>query len=97
MSEYAAPLLWSFLPAQITAALLPTLSGLVPRLLPPAAPGTPGYARNFRLVITALVLGWLAYAFVTDRPDEKGGDWYDLLGVPVRVGDDGLKKAFRGL
>ncbi|KLT39069.1 DnaJ-domain-containing protein, partial [Cutaneotrichosporon oleaginosum] len=97
MSEYAAPLLWSFLPAQLTAALLPTLSGLAPRLLPPAPPGTPGYTRNFRRVITALVLGWLAYAFFTDRPDEKGGDWYDLLGVPVRVGEDGLKKAFRGL
>ncbi|BEJ16656.1 hypothetical protein CspHIS471_0600570 [Cutaneotrichosporon sp. HIS471] len=97
MSEYAAPLLWSFLPAQLTAALLPTLSGLAPGLLPPSPPGTPGYARNFRRVITALVLGWLAYAFITDRPDEKGGDWYDLLGVPVRVGEDGLKKAFRGL
>ncbi|WWD17878.1 hypothetical protein CI109_102322 [Kwoniella shandongensis] len=97
MSSLFTPLLWSFLPSQLTHTLLPYLSSYFPALLPAAPRNTSTYNRNYRLVFTGVVCVWLAYSFVTDEERTKGEDWYSLLGVDVGVDDDGLKRAFRSL
>ncbi|KAK8865933.1 hypothetical protein IAR55_001082 [Kwoniella newhampshirensis] len=97
MSSLFTPLLWSFLPSQLTHVLLPYLSSCVPALLPPSPRHTSTYVRNYRLVFTGVVCVWLAYSFFTDEDKIKGDDWYALLGVGRDVDDDGLRRAFRSL
>jgi hypothetical protein len=99
MAALLTPLLWSFLPPQITHAILPTLSSSLPHLLPPALRGSPGYARNYRLVSTAVVVIWLGWTIASplERAPASDTNWYDLLDVGRGADEDGLKKAFRTL
>lgn len=94
--SYLSPLLWAFLPPQLTQILLPFASQFLPFLFPPSAPGSQGYRRNYRLLFTTLVTLWLAYTFVTQSED-RGRSYYDVLGVGYGAGEGELKKAFRGL
>jgi hypothetical protein len=95
MSSYLTPLMWSFLPGKITEIILPTLSSTFPALLPPAQRGSDPWRANYRRVLTAVVVLALAYNFATQAAG--GMDWYDLLGVGPRAGDDELRRAFRQL
>jgi len=96
MSSYLSTLMWSFLPGRIAQTILPTLSSTFPRLLPPAPPGTEAWRHNYRRVLTAVVILALAYnSFSVMRAADV--DWYDLLGVGPRAGDDELRRAFRQL
>lgn len=94
--SYLSPILWAFLPPQLTQFLLPFASQLLPQILPPAAPGTSLYRRNYRLVFTALVTLWLGYTFVT-QTEHRERTYYDTLGVGYGAGEAELKKAFRAL
>lgn len=94
--SYLSPLLWAFLPPQLTQILLPYVSSTLPFLFPPSSPGTPGYRRNYRLLFTALVTLWLGYTFIT-QSEERSRSYYDVLGVSYGAGEAELKKAFRGL
>lgn len=95
MRSYITPLLWSFLPDKITTALLPRLSASFPQLLPPSPPGSDTWRRNYRNVLTAVVVLALGYNFASQASGER--DWYDLLGVGPRSGEDEMKKAYRKL
>ncbi|TXT11230.1 hypothetical protein VHUM_01981 [Vanrija humicola] len=99
MWDYLSPILWSLLPGQAVHAALPLLSSLAPALLPPAAPGSAAYTANYRRVLTAGVVAYLAYLFATDAATDGAsqGDWYAVLGVSTRATDDELRRAFRGL
>ncbi|KAL1410602.1 hypothetical protein Q8F55_004619 [Vanrija albida] len=96
MWTYLSPVLWSLLPGQAVHAALPVLCSLAPGLLPPAPPGTPAYARNYRRVLTAGILLYLAYALAT-ADTGAAGDWYATLGVSPLATDDELRRAFRSL
>ena len=90
------PLLFSFLPGQITHLLVPRISSALPQLLPPAPKGTPAYARNYRLVFTLVILLYVAYTF---RAEDSGSEeeWYSLLGLRRDADDDAIRRAFRSL
>ncbi|WVF70456.1 hypothetical protein IAT40_005246 [Kwoniella sp. CBS 6097] len=91
------PLLWSFLPPQITHIILPYLSSSLPSIFPPAAKGTLRYHQNYKLAFTGVICLYLAYTFVKDDGAGPRENWYALLGVPRDVDDDGLKRAYRSL
>ncbi|WVQ97459.1 hypothetical protein IAU59_004572 [Kwoniella sp. CBS 9459] len=91
------PLLWSFLPSQITHIALPYLSSSLPSIFPPAPKGTARYQKNYKLAFTGVICLYLAYTFVKDDGAGPGENWYALLGVPRDVDDDGLKRAYRSL
>lgn len=96
MSYILTSFLASFLPSQITTAILPYLSANLPSIFPPAPRGSPRYLHNYRLVFTGVICIWQAYSFL------KGGlgnddDWYRLLNVQVNADEDALKSAFRSL
>ena len=97
MAAVLSPLLWSFLPNQITHIVLPYLSNSLPQIFPPALKGSEGYARNFRIASTGIISGWLLYSFLSEGSSGNQDDWYEILGVGKDVDDDGLKKAFRTL
>lgn len=94
--SYLSPLLWAFLPPQLTQILLPYVSAFLPFLFPPSSPGSPQYRKNYRLLFTTLVTLWLGYTFVT-QSEERSRSYYDVLGVGYGAGEGELKKAFRGL
>ncbi|RSH90380.1 hypothetical protein EHS25_000985 [Saitozyma podzolica] len=96
MSAFA-PLLWALLPSQLTHLALPYLTSSLPSLFPPAARGSPLYARNFRWAFSGIVVGYLALSFVREGGDGAVEDWYALLGVNREADDETLRKAFRGL
>ncbi|AFR93945.2 chaperone protein DNAJ [Cryptococcus neoformans C23] len=96
MSYILTSFLASFLPSQITTAILPYLSANLPSIFPPAPRGSPRYLHNYRLAFTGAICIWQAYSFL------KGGlgnddDWYRLLNVQVNADEDALKSAFRSL
>ena len=98
MSSPLSPVLWAFLPGQISHLLVPYLSSFLPGIFPPAPKNTQAYQRSYKLAYTLVVVGYLAYTFLsssTSGPELQ--DWYAVLGVPVDVDDDGLKRAYRGL
>jgi hypothetical protein len=96
MASLLSPLLWSFIPAQLTTTLLPHLSTHLPALFPPSPARTPQYAKNYRNVYTLLIAGYLAYTLL-QHDTTRGEDLYALLGVSRTVDDEGLKRAFRAL
>lgn len=96
MSALLTPFLWSFIPSQLTAFVLPYLTTYLPSLFPPAPQGSPQYAKNHRWAYTLLVVGYIGWTFVQSDVG-VGEDMYALLAVGRGVDDDGLKKAFRGL
>jgi len=89
-----SPLLWSFVPSQLASVLVPYATQIFPPLFPPAAKGTPLYARNYRWVYTSLIIGYLAWTWSSG---DNGDDWYSMMGVPRWADDDTLKRAFRTL
>lgn len=89
-----SPLLWSFVPSQLAAVLIPYASQVLPSLFPPAPKGTPVYARNYRWIYSSLIVGYLAWTWCSG---DDSDNWYALLGVPRWADDDALKKAFRNL
>ncbi|WWC86250.1 uncharacterized protein L201_001123 [Kwoniella dendrophila CBS 6074] len=98
MSSLLSPLLWSFLPAQITHQILPYLTQFVPAIFPAAPRGSPTYIRNYRIAFTGVICTYLAYTFYTNEKDKNiREDFYGLLGVSTDVDEDGLKKAYRNL
>ena len=92
-----SPLLWAFLPGQLSDLLVPFLSSALPGIFPRASKGTAAYQRNYRWAYSLLVVGYLAWTFGTSGNEGQGHSWYAILGVPVDVDDDGLKRAFRKL
>lgn len=92
--SYLSPVLWAFLPPQLTTALLPLATSVLPALFPPSPPGSPQYKRNYRLVFTLLVASWLAYAFASREPQTT---CYDVLGVAYPASATELRRAFRSL
>jgi hypothetical protein len=102
MSSLLTPLLYSLLPAQATNILLPYFTSNLPGLFPKTQP-----RRNYQIVYTLLVGGYLLYTLVSDyallgfgkagsgEGGEEVEDWYALLGVSRSVEEDGLKKAYR--
>ncbi|ORY32270.1 DnaJ domain-containing protein [Naematelia encephala] len=101
MSALLTPVLWCFLPSQITHFILPHLSSNFPAIFPPAPRNSPSYARNYRLAFTGVVVLWLSWTFMREGSSRGEQvlveDWYALLGVARDVDDDGLKRAFRTL
>jgi hypothetical protein len=91
-----APLLWAFLPSQLTHLALPHLTRLYPSIFPPAPRGSPAYAERFKWSFSGIVVLYLAWSFLREGGD-GGEDWYALLGVNKEVDEDGLKRAFRTL
>lgn len=89
------PLLWSLIPSQITHVILPYLTQYLPGIFPPAPPGSPLAARNYRWAFTLVVVSYLAYSFA--QGSGADGDWYNLLGVSRDADDGEIKKAFRTL
>lgn len=90
----ASPFLWYLIPSQLTGILIPYASQVLPGIFPPAQKGSPVYARNYRWIYTALIVGYLAWTWTSV---DSGDDWYALLGVPRWAEDEDLKKAFRTL
>jgi hypothetical protein len=97
MSPFS-PVLWAFLPGQISQLLIPFLSSALPGFFPSAPKGSPGYQRNYKWAYTIVVVSYLVYTFASSTIGAQGlEDWYAVLGVSVDVDDEGLKKAFRAL
>lgn len=94
MASLLSPLLWSFVPQQLAGVLIPYASQILPSLFPPAPKGSPAYARNYRWVYTALIVGYLAWTWTSG---DNADDWYEMLQLPRWADDDQLKKAFRTL
>ena len=90
-----SPLLWSFVPSQLTHILLPYLVSTFPGLFLPSPRGSPTYAYNYRIVYTLVVTAYLVYSFVGQGGG--GQDWYALLQVARTADDEVIKKAFRSL
>lgn len=86
----------SFLPSQITTAILPYLSANLPSIFPPAPKGSPRYLYNYRLAFTGVICIWQAYSFFKDGMGNED-DWYRLLSVQGNADEDALKSAFRTL
>ncbi|XAO23275.1 hypothetical protein I312_102053 [Cryptococcus bacillisporus CA1280] len=86
----------SFLPSQITTAILPYLSANLPSIFPPAPRGSPRYLCNYRLAFTGVICIWQAYSFFKDGLGNED-DWYRLLSVQGNADEDALKSAFRTL
>ncbi|WWC58733.1 uncharacterized protein I303_101277 [Kwoniella dejecticola CBS 10117] len=98
MSTVLTPLLWSFLPGQISHQILPYLSSFLPGLFPPSPRDSPKYLRNYRIAFTGVVSLYLAYTLYKGEDTQSTAeDYYALLGVSTNVDDDGLKKAYRTL
>lgn len=96
MSYILTSFLASFLPSQITTAILPYLSANLPAIFPPAPRGSPRYLHNYRLAFTGVICIWQGYSFLKDGLG-NGDDWYRLLNVQGNADEDALKSAFRTL
>ncbi|WWC66262.1 uncharacterized protein I206_100163 [Kwoniella pini CBS 10737] len=98
MSSLLTPLLWSFLPAQITHQILPYLSSFLPNVFPTSPRGSPTYLRNYRIAFTGVICTYLAYTlYKGENSQSSTEDYYALLGVSKQVDEDGLKRAYRNL
>ncbi|WVW82306.1 hypothetical protein I302_104312 [Kwoniella bestiolae CBS 10118] len=98
MASLLTPLLWSFLPSQITHQILPYLSSSLPGIFPSAQRGSPTYLRNYRLAFTGVICTYLAYTFYKGEGGQDfKEDYYALLDVNKGVDEDGLKRAYRNL
>ncbi|KIR74821.1 chaperone DNAJ [Cryptococcus deuterogattii CA1014] len=96
MSYILTSFLASFLPSQITTAILPYLSANLPSIFPPAPRGSPRYLYNYRLAFTGVICIWQAYSFLKDGLGNED-DWYRLLSVQGNADEDAIKSAFRTL
>ena len=93
LAKYAG---WNYLPAIATRQLLTFFHRSYPRLFgrPAPQPGTPDFARHYRLTYLLVVVGYLAYTFY-DAATTVEANYYQVLGVPPTADDGTLKAAFR--
>jgi hypothetical protein len=87
---------WSYLPDFLTRTGLNTLHRFSGTLTgrPPPSPGTPGYARHYRITFALVVLGYLSYNLI-EASRLTPPNFYEVLGVGPDAGDGELKGAFR--
>ncbi|ORX35945.1 DnaJ domain-containing protein [Kockovaella imperatae] len=97
MSSFITPLLWAFVPSYLTSQALPILSTYLPGVFPPSSPGSPAYARNYRVTFTLFVCGYLVWSFFNSGGVKPDQNWYTLLAVSRDAEDERLKTAFRTL
>ncbi|KAF6761109.1 chaperone DNAJ [Ephemerocybe angulata] len=62
--------------------------------LTPSAPNTAAYRQHYGITFALVVLGYLLYTLV-DKAIHTPPNFYEILGVPYTVDDNGLKLAFR--
>lgn len=85
---------WSFFPSFLANAAVIGYHRTFERHLPRPQPGTPKYAKQYRISFTILALLYLLYtlvAAITTLPP----NYYEILGVERDVDEAGLKTAFR--
>ena len=93
LAKYAG---WNYLPNLVTRQLLSFYHSAYPRLFgrPPPQPGTPEFARNYRMTYLFVVLGYLVYTFY-DAATTVELNYYQILGVEPAADESTLKEAFR--
>jgi len=82
--------LWQVVPPILTSFII---RGLHTLFGPPPA-GSRTAARQYQLVYTLIMLGYLGYTFV-QAATSVPKNWFQLLGADVGVEKEGLQKAFR--
>ena len=91
LAKYAG---WNYLPNLVTRQLLSFYHSAYPRLFgrPPPQPGTPEFARNYRMIYLLVVLGYLVYTFY-DAATTVELNYYQILGVEPAADESTLKAA----
>ncbi|KAF8331338.1 uncharacterized protein EI90DRAFT_1011016 [Cantharellus anzutake] len=87
---------WSFFPSFLANAAIVGYHRVFEPHLPRPRPGSPKYAKQYRISFTILAILYLLYtlvAAVTTLPP----NYYEILGVNRDIDESGLKTAFRNL
>ncbi|THU89790.1 DnaJ-domain-containing protein [Dendrothele bispora CBS 962.96] len=87
---------WSIIPDFATRHALTFFHRFYPNVfgVPHPSPGTPAYRQHYRYTFAMVVLGYLLYTLVEGSRSMEP-NFYEILGVPPDVDENGLKLAFR--
>jgi hypothetical protein len=85
---------WSLVPDFATKHVLSFFHRYFHGRSPPPPQGTRSYHQHYALTFALVVLGYLSYNLVSSAR-EMPSNFYEILGVPPTVDENGLKLAFR--
>ncbi|KAF5357335.1 hypothetical protein D9758_005940 [Tetrapyrgos nigripes] len=87
---------WSIIPDFATRHALNFIHKFYPNIfgVSPPRPGTPAYRQHYRYTFAAVILGYLLYTLI-EGSRSMAPNFYEILGVPPDVDENGLKLAFR--